>query len=490
MNVGFLRKCSVTYLLLPNLLFCAGWFKQPYATILIVGFLYLLRLEYLKKDIKENLSFKDVLYLIFFACVWTFFCGVDGLSTQTLDWLAHNSKFYDLYKNPWPNYFPEVDRASCYYFGYYLVPAFLSKLSGKLLPSVIILWTALGFFLGLSWMFILIGRNKMLLFLMPFIRGIGQTVALILAKLDIYHAQIVIINPSLRSVFQQSLFATNQVIPALIVCGIVLYDCFFRKRIDDSFLVIVISFIWAVFPSMMLVLIFGGVFINKYLIQLSPKDFFKVRSIHTYLIPGLLFIPIFIYFLSADQISDQGFLWNFPSKKGLLFGYISGIVFDLIIFYIMIRLLSRKEFLYPSWFIFLLFLLLLLLSTYYMGMFNDSFFRGSIPVYIIILIIGLRGLNNSFRNKNWPSSPLFYVAGILITGLLAVQLRIETHFLKDNIVVNHYYPEKTEFTRFPYDTCANTYQTIKLSWGVKGANEYLAAKNSIFEKYLSRKPVK
>ena len=332
MNTGLLRKFSVIYLLLPNLLFCVGWFKIPYSILLPIGFIYLLLREFRKTDNSNPLSVKELVSLSTIAAFWTFFCGAGGLSTQSLDWLAHNSKFYDLYKNPWPNYFPEIDRSSCYYFGYYLVPSALSKLAGTLLPSVIVLWTWLGFFLGLGWIYLLINKNIYLLLLLPFVRGVGQLVALLLTKLHIHHAQIPIINPSLRSVFQQTLFVPNQVIPALIVSGIVLHDFFVRKKMDDSFLLITLSFVWAIFPSIYLVLIFGALFVQKYLVKNKFKEIFRLSSIRNYLLPGLLFIPVFVYFLSSAQTAEQGFLWNHASSTVLFFGFASGILVDVFLF--------------------------------------------------------------------------------------------------------------------------------------------------------------
>jgi len=490
MNTGLLRKFSIIYLLLPNLLFCVGWFKIPFSILLPAGYIYLLWTELRKTDHANVLSIKELVSISAIAVVWTFFCGAGGMSTQSLDWLAHNSKFYDLYKNSWPNYFPEIDRSSCYYFGYYLVPSALSKLAGILLPSVIVVWTWLGFFLGLSWIYLLINKNIYLLLLLPFVRGVGQLIGLLLARLGFYHAQIPIINPSLRSIFQQTLFAPNQVIPALIISGILLYDGFIRKKVDDSFLLITLSFVWAIFPSIYLVLIFGSLLVHKYLVQNNFKEIFRLSFIRNYLLPGLLFVPVFIYFLSSAQTAEQGFLWNHASSTELIFGFASGILVDVIIFYILTRIAARNENLFPVWFINTLFCCILLMSVYYMGMFNDQFFRGSIPIFVMIITIIFRGTDSFIREKAWPASPIFYGAGLIVALLVVVEITIQSHLLRDNVITDHYLSGKTKFKKYPYDTCANMYQTIKITWGVKGADEYLAAKNSLFEQYLGKKPVK
>ena len=130
------------------------------------------------------------------------------------------------------------------------------------------------------------------------------------------------------------------------------------------------------------------------------------------------------------------------------------------------------------------------MSVYYMGMYNDQFFRGSIPIFIMIITIILRGMDSFIKEKAWPTSPVFYGAGLVVAVFVVVDVVNQSHLLRDNVIADHYFPGKTKFKKYPYDTCANTYQTIKITWGVKGADEYLAAKNSLFEQYLGKKPVK
>jgi len=453
---------------------------------MVIGFLYLLFINTNTDDEANIFSRNEVFYLIVFAAIWTFFCGVDGLATQKLDWAAHNAKYYDLFKNSWPNFFAEQDRFSCYYFGYYLVPAFLSKQIGHLLPCLLIVWTGVGFFLGLAWIFILIGRNKFLLLLMPFLRGTGQLAATVLSKFNLYDGQIPLLNPSMRSVFQQSSYAPNQVIAAMIVTGVTLYS-FKKKKLGDSFTFIVASFIWAIFPSIILVLIFASIFINQYFFRGNLGDFLEDKPVSNYVIPGLVFLPIFGYFLSSDQISDQGFLWDYRPYQGMLYGYLTGIVLDILFFYATIRFLSKNESAYPKWFVVMLFMFVFILSTYYMGMFNDFFFRGSIPLQIIIVTILLAAVNSALKSKSWPSSMSFYSASLILTILIIVGMASEVHLLRDNCVVAKFLPGSVKFERYSYDRYPNTYQTIKAMWGERGAKEYLGAKNSFFERHLSKK---
>ena len=93
MTTTFLRKISITYLLLPNLLFAFGWFRGPYSYMLIAGFLYLLLRKNKKAGDVESFDFKELSFLLIFALIWTFFSGAGGFSDQKSDFFAHNAKF-------------------------------------------------------------------------------------------------------------------------------------------------------------------------------------------------------------------------------------------------------------------------------------------------------------------------------------------------------------------------------------------------------------
>lgn len=485
MHTALLRKCSITYLLLPNLLFSLGWFRQPYALFLILGFLYLFLIECTKKDSNEKLSLKDMLFVLLLALLWTFFCGIHGLSTQSMDWLAHQAKFYDLYKNDWPLYFKDVDRYACYYFGYYLVPSFISKWSGHLLPMVWVLWTCFGFFLGLSWIYVLINKNKSLLVVFLFIRGIGQLIILVFNKLSAGNINLPIYNPSIRSVFEQSIYAPNQVIPAVIVCGIVVHDLVCRKKEEESFFVITLAFIWGVFPAMVLVLLYAALLVNKYFFKRDIEQLNLKNILHCYLLPGVLFIPAFVYFLSSQSIVTKGFLWSFGAIQPVMIGYLTGMMVDLAMFYVVVFSLNKNYF--PAWFIHLIFAGIFLLSQYRMGIYSDLYFRGSIPLCIILVVCILRGLDTNFRTGQWGQKRPFFIAFSLMVFLFMNGILVKSPLLRDNILVNFYLGKRDTYLVYAYDTYPNTYQTLRFGYkDEEGAKQYLGSEDSLYKKYLSR----
>lgn len=484
MRTALLRQCSIAYLLLPNLLFSLGWFRQPYAILLISGFLYLFFIECTKKDSNEKLSLKDILFVLSLAFLWTFFCGIHGLSSQSMDWLAHQAKFYDLYKNDWPLYFEDVNRYACYYFGYYLFPSLISKWSGELLPMVWIAWTCFGFFLGLAWIYTLINKNKLLLIVFLFVRGAGQLIVFIFNKLGAGHIDLPIYNPSVRSVFEQSVYAPNQVIPAVIVCGILVHDLVSRKKEEESFFIVTLAFIWGIFPAMVLVLLYTAVLVNKYFVGENLEQLTFKSMVRCYILPGTLFVPTFIYFLSAQSISTQGFLWSFGTIQLTAIGYFTGFMIDLLMFYIVVYWLNKNYL--PVWFINVIFGGLFLLTQYRLGIYSDLYFRGSTPLCIILSVCILKGLDMNIQTGQWGQPRYFFIALSLMVCLCLNGLWVKTPLLRDNILVNYGLGKRDSYKAYAYDKYPNTYQALRFGYkDEEGAKQYLGSGESFYKKYLS-----
>jgi hypothetical protein len=309
-----------------------------------------------------------------------------------------------------------------------------------------------------------------------------------LGKLHILQIDVPAFSPALRSIFDQSTFVPNQIIPALIVCGIFAYDYFVRKAADESFFVITLGFVWAIFPSMILMLVYLTTLVNRYLLQNN----WKLLSLNTfvcwYLLPGLLFLPTFTYFLSSQTIEMQGFIWQFGSVRVIAFNYFSGVAIDFIAFYILAIVLNQKEKFFPVWFIQVLFAGLILVSIYRIGVFNDLFTRGSIPLFILLSVCILRGLERTIRAAQWPEPKLFYPAFVLVAGLFINSLVAKTVLLRDNAAANAYLGQRNTYEKYAYDAFPDTYQTLLYGYKDKeGAKQYLGAKTSVYKEYLSKK---
>lgn len=487
MTTGVLRLASISYLLLPNMLFAAAWFRLPISLLMVVGLLYLWSQEFKKRDMSGRLSSGDILFLLVFVAIWLFFSGVGGMSSQTRDWFPHNSKFYDLYQNSWPTYFSEVGQYAVHYFGYYLVPAGLSKIAGKLLPEILVVWTALGFFLGASWIYLLLHRNRFLLLLFLFLRGTGLLIVTILTKLGMDKVVVPIINPSLRSIFDQSTFVPNQLIAVLITFGILFYDRLLLGKVASSFFVITLSFIWGIFPAIAMLVVFAFFFFEKYGTKANYKSLFVGESVVMYLLPGIVFVPTFLYLLSSQNTPANGLLWSFGPMETITLLYVTGIICDLLLFYLLAILFLRKGSAELHVVRFLLGMLLLV-SLFSMGKFNDSFFRASMVFFIGILVLILRKVHNRWVAGQLSTKLLVNPVIVIVAFLMFLGVGAKAYLLRDNIIVAHFLPERSRMIRYSYDAYPNVYQALKE--GCKDeqlASQYLGAKNSFYAKYLSRK---
>jgi hypothetical protein len=488
MPIGTLRKLSILYLLLPNILFAAGWFRQPYALLVVLGYGYLFICEFQRKDHTEIISRKDILVVLIFACIWIFFSGVGGYTRQSFDWPAHNAKFYDLYKNGWPIYFQEVGRYATYYFGYYLVPAIVSKWAGMLLPAALVVWTLAGFFLGLLWMYILLRRNPVLLLLFFFMRGTGQLFNYILqyTPLGVQRAPDFI--PSVRAVFEQSRFVPNQLIPVLICCGMLVYGLLNRKKNDGLFFPITLMFIWGIFPAISTLGIYGMITLHRYIFSNDLTKQTCNELLGNFILPGVLFLPTLTYFLSSDGAILSGFLFSFEPSTAILITYVTGVLLDLLLLYVLANALNKEPGLVPRWFINSLLAVVFALSLFRLGKFNDLFYRGAYPFCIILFIAILRGAGVAFEKRKMPGSFLFYPVALFMVCLALAQIKtIMPRLLRDNVATNYFLGAREKFASPPFDTYSNTYQALMKGYKDEaGARQYLAAEHSWYQKYLSR----
>ncbi len=486
MTTILLRKISITYLLLPNILFAFGWFRQPYSSVLIIGLLFLLYREYRKPGQGDvQLSASDILFLLLFAAIWTFFMGAGGYSEQKNDFFTHNGKFYDLYKNSWPTYFTEVDSYACYYFGYFLVPSFLGKVFGHLSPFVIYLWTFIGFFLGLSWVYLLINRSKFGLFAFFWLRGIGYIIHL--ASRELHLGDIPIYRPVINGLVQQASYAPNQLLGTLIVTCIMVHDVFIKKEIRETAFPILLIFIWGIIPSFAIVIIYILVGIRYYILENRTKELWNLHSIPSLLIPAILSLPIIGYFSSANNATVRGFLWQFDEPGHATIYYVLGVGLDFLLYYYLVKSLRKKEVMIPFWFIKSIFIATLVFSTYRMGFHNDWFYRAQIPFFIIVVIYLIRGVLSYVKERSMPVRWLDHSLFALVLLMMLVQMASYLHLIRDNMVVKSVFPSATKFKPYPYDKFPNVYQLLRKMYGNRGdAEQYLGEKGSFYEVHLAK----
>lgn len=491
MSTSLLRLASIFYLLLPNLIFAASWFRIELAIPMTIGLSYLFLLEIKgekQQDNRLSIPKKKLIILAFIAFVLTSLTGISGYSYQLYDYWAENAKFYDLYKSDWPLYFEEVDRYACYYFGYYLVPAFISKMVGELSLITLFIWSWMGVFILVVWIYFLTGKKIGTIFMVLSIGGVSSTLKWLLAKLRgveiIYTSEIgpAVITP----LFQQLRWAPNQLIACLITTSIVLYSLFWENKYYKAFFSICLCFIWCIFPTLMLFVLIAA-FSLYYLFKDGFAVFCKNNGL-TFVLCLLFMIPIAIYFTSSNGDAVHHPFFQVQRPKSAIVKLIIDIGLDLGILLVgclSIRKISNQSFYFPA--LTALFLIFLL-RTYRFGTQNDLFMRGQIPFLFIVGIFLMQNFNFteiSFRGKIKIGHFLLTVYLILSPLLLSSETLIKS--IQYNKITQLLWPNSASYTSLPFDKFQNTYQMLYDRYSPAEAKQYLGKKNSFYERYLARR---
>uniref|UniRef100_UPI004055C000 hypothetical protein n=1 Tax=Acetatifactor sp. TaxID=1872090 RepID=UPI004055C000 len=133
-NGAKLCNISLIILMLPNILFAAGWMSGGYAIlysiVIIVGMVYACLI--IQKNVKDNIviSLGGLCLLIIGASVIIWISGIGGCFPQGQDWYLRNAIYRDLINYEWPVVYTETGYGLCYYIGFWLVPASLTKVFG------------------------------------------------------------------------------------------------------------------------------------------------------------------------------------------------------------------------------------------------------------------------------------------------------------------------------------------------------------------------
>jgi len=485
MSTRILRLISISYLLISVLIFLANWFKAEYSLIFIAGHIVFFAF-YSKSMISPDETYipiKSLFLMGAIAFIWSLLTGTGGFFMQTSDYEIHNSKFYDLFIHQWPLLVPEKETFSCYYYGYYLVPSMMFKLTGSISPSVIIIYTSLGLWIGLSWLYLLLYRNILVLIIFILCGGICFSLELI--SLGLFRSSLSA--NSILSLFTQSIYAPNQTIAVLITTGIFLY---YIRDNRISFYVITLSFLWGVFPAAVLSLLLGVKFLADFF---TKKDRPDLRSfILGYILPGILFLPVFIFLTSSNQIPIHEF--HDFGKPNSWTPYSEIIIMGLILFWL-IRMQPSHKNQIPVIVLVASLVMLGILLSFRLGNFNDLFNRGNMPLFSIILISIFQMLivnlkcdfpsNNHIGSKRMLLFPVGYWRKYgLVTIWVSICCLAAIYQLKNMSNSNTFLQT---YTPIPYNTSVNSYQAMIRLNGIKDANQYLGNPNSFYYMHLAKK---
>jgi len=493
MDISTLRLFSIIYLLVPNLFFFAYW-TNPFICLAGIALLgYQLYREVRDKEFTtaDRISGKDLLSVGLLSLVIILFSGIGGFAYQTVDHWAHNVKFYELYLTSWPLVDQKSDSIISYYFGYYVVPAVIFKMFGGVSGIVMIAWAWAGLFLGLLWISSIL-KGK--IWLLPVVICAGDLVhffvsSLKLLSIDLYHYKDFRIG--FWSAYESFFWAPNQVIPALLLAGMLVYMIEHETDLLKMVFPISLSFWWAVFP---------GFFIAVYVIVLvilkllkNPRLFAGYLLRSDVWIPVLTCIPVFIFYMSKQSYPVSGWAWGRITDFGNFFreyalNIVVNLSFLLGVYFFFRKRIARSLPLYP---LIVLVFLTILFSFYQGGELNDFLFRGMIPFLVIFgiyMVYPLSGM--TFRqftllikgSKTVGAVVIFVLCATLFLGISRTTRALVNNRLTASAGLS-------SFNRIPFDKYSRVYDVLVDYWSEEGAQQYQGMKGSFYEKYIAPKNI-
>lgn len=489
MNIRLLKGLSASYLLLPNLLFFLYW-TRPAIALVGIGLLIYAYAKHCLTDAwgsPEPLVIKDLIWILSFAIFLVLISGVGGLFYQTLDHWGHNSKLYELFRQPWPLVYPSGGAAYSYYFGYYLVPALVSKMIGFFSEGVLFLWTLIGFALGVAWIYLILNKKILYVILSLSFGATPKVIAFIFRQLGqnpyANYGDVLILT---LPVLDQSLWVPNQVIPTIIIAGMLVHLVKTGGDLQEMVLPVALSLWWAVFPALLSGLLIGIMIVRQWCLD----GFYWPKVLTKVLIPVLSCIPILLLFASHKSVPISGFLWEFDKPIEFISRYAFEMLLNIILFYLAFRIFYEKR---PEkntlhTLFYLTIGLMLLMPFYRIGVYNDFLLKGIqssllITSLLVLIPVAAKSSYQSLVEIARKSVLNFAVIGLLLLSLVSSTVLI-VESVKSSAISNLLFPNQKLFTPIPYDQYPTIYDMLVEKFSTNDGEQYLGQEGSFYELYV------
>lgn len=461
-------RMTLLFFSLPLYIFLAGWIQYaislPLFFLISFGFYKVYREFDLLPRYKIQVSLWRLLLILTLLLLWVLSAGVGMFHFQNGDYVKHNAILNDLIFHSWPVAY-EVEGVNSiftlvYYFGYYLVPALLGKITGS--PEVA-LWTQLiqtllGVCFAVYWLCTLMGkiRTKYIIFFI-FFSGL-DFLGHIFAKGEIpkvadhieWWARVWQFSGNTSLLY----WVPQHALPGWCFAFLLIYLT--RIQVFSFHLLLgPLAVLWSPFVGLGLALL-GGIYL---LVEKSWKNAMKP----TFLILALIAGGISSFFL-LSKMPDEYHGWILiPRKINLWMPYLPLFLFLELGVYLVPMMESWRDFsekrVRVLW---LSFVCLLGLLVYKYGMYNDLAMRSSIPFLALICFEIMNYLKKATYSASFKILMLIWCFGTLNS----IQ-EVSRGFL-------FRHPH-----RFPRQS------VLKMRSGF--VKQYLAKRNSFFHKYLGKK---
>ena len=486
-----LYTASTIYLLIPNIIYYLYWTKPAIALSGITLLLYILYKSILQESGFRNafIQLKDICIALLSAVGLTLASGITGFAFQTMDHWCHNAKFQELLQNDWPLRFPTTRPVMAYYFGYYLVPAAFSKLTGHITSMAILIWTSLGIALGLLWICISLHQKWWAVFLVLCVGDFPRVFKGIAAYWSIQLYRYEAIGVEHWSNLENLFWAPNQFIPSLILGGMLFHVI--RHRLDYALLCFptALALWWAAFPAFAIGLVTALLLVFQWVRWGISFRMLMERVV----LPSIAAVPVLLLFLSHPHTPENGLIWAFRVDTGnLLREYLVNTVMDVLLF-VFIFLVFRRVGLpgIPAGPFWVLICITLLFPLVRVGKVNDMLLRGMMPMLILIGGYLLYPLTSQRLPKvlgvlQANSVCLFIVLALLFPSIVGIA-RLH-RAAKFNSITAWWDPASSKFVPMPYDAYPSLYETLRRRWSQQEADQYLGKPGSFYEKYIAPPP--
>jgi hypothetical protein len=482
---SLLRIISISYLLLPNFIFLATWLNPVIGIISVFLLLLIFFRVVLYEEIKNNVSVthteknnKLVFLILSLIALGLCFCfGIGEFRPQVVDWGANNFKIYDLVTKEWPLYYENLNAYGCYYWGYYLPTAFLGKILGLAYSKyIILLWSWVGVFLILIWLFDI--RKSFFFIVLFLLFNNANTVFFLIDKLNIPFFQHFMKDGSLIiqdlhiNIWSPMVTSLRWVPQHLIPGGIATLFLIHKSQTNNfkqDVLIFLSTMIWSPIISIGLTpFMLARLWINR-------REILLFKNLHSYILIGLPFISIVLYLTANNTIKNttnaNHFIWD--NSLYWLPAYVLFVVFNLLIW----GFLLKSHFSIQNSFLLIAFLVIPLLALYKLGIGNDLLFRGSIPAFIIVGVAVAKQSDDLRKNTKKRITFIMWISCFLFYALPSIYT-IGKGFLPGRPATTIEYP----FTQ----GSTNIMDYLNIIYEPTASEQYKLKENSIFEKYLMK----
>ena len=412
-----LYRLSILYLMIPVMIFIAGWMHWYIALPLLGSYCYLEFLEYRRSRrcfcwrlfIKENCSVKRLITGIILL-LWLILSGWGGVVWQHPDFIVRNSMLGALSLESWPVKYSE-DTYFCYYFASYLPAALCGKIFGLAAAKIIlVLWFSLGLYLVWLWMCEYCGSFSFMVLSSLILFGSFTSVRLLFK----------VFLPGLEyglpfiSIAQQITLTAHQAVPVMLILCLIVAG---RVKVEQSVFLLAATALSSPLCAFFMLFIFLAFLVQE---KIGKSGEWKQLFSYGNIISGATGILIVLFMSCNISVSRKSY-FLFPYSDVVFWIYIM----TSFVFYCLFCMEEYKK----DIMFYTVLAVSLALPCFYIGNdINDFACKSSIIGTFVILMFVLRSVVRRPRKKIWYMACLIF-GGALVSCPLGIYASCTPLFL-------------------------------------------------------------